>query len=403
MTMDYQSGRLKLVKNSPSMAISLQARALRAQGVDVIDLSLGEPDFDTPAHIIEAAIQAMRNGQTRYTAADGTPELKQAIVVKLQHENGLSYETSEISVGNGAKQVIFNALMSTLEPGDEVLIPAPYWVSYSDMVLLLGGTPRIIPCGIGQGFLLSPERLAEHINERTRWLILNSPSNPSGALYSRHQLAALGEVLAGAPRVLVISDEIYEHILHGRNSFTSFGTACAELRDRTLIVNGVSKTYAMTGWRIGYAAGPRGLISAMGKLQSQSTSNPCSIAQAAAVAALSGPQACVGPMIAEYQTRGSMVVEGLSRIPGLQVTAPQGAFYAFPQCEAYIGARRPDGGLIQNDADLAAYLLSEGRVATVPGAAFGLEPYIRLSFATSQDLLMKALERIAKALAALQR
>ncbi len=395
--MNYESQRVKRITASPSMAISLQAKAMRATGINVIDLSLGEPDFDTPAHIVDAAQRAMRSGQTRYTAADGTPELKAAIVQKFQRENGLTFAPNEVSVANGAKQSIFNALQATLEPGDEVVIPAPYWVSYSDMVTLLGGTPVPLECGAEHGFLVSGQRLADSITPKTRWVILNSPSNPSGAIYDQEQWAELGAVLAKFPRVLILSDEIYEHIIYDR-PFVSFGNACPQLRDRTLLVNGVSKTYAMTGWRIGYAAGPQGLISAMGKIQSQTTGNPCSIAQAAAVEALNGPQTFLAPMVAEYKARRDLVVGELGKISGLDTMNPAGAFYAFPRCFSYFGMQAPDGVVINNDTELSAYLLRKAHVATVPGAAFGLDSYIRLSFATSQPVLMDAVQRIKSAL-----
>ena len=398
--MNYESERVQRITASPSMAISLQAKAMRAEGHNVIDLSLGEPDFDTPAHILDAAEKAMRTGQTRYTAADGTPELKAAIVQKFQRENGLTFTKNEVSVANGAKQIIFNALLATLEPGDEVVIPAPYWVSYSDMVTVLGGVPVVLACGADQGFVVSGERLAERITPKTRWVILNSPSNPSGAIYANEQWQSVGAVLKQFPRVLVMSDEIYEHIVYD-SPFVSFGNACPELRDRSLLVNGVSKTYAMTGWRVGYAAGPQGLITAMGKIQSQSTGNPCSIAQAAAVEALTASQDFLKPMVAEYKARRDLVVNRLADIEGLEVFSPQGAFYAFPYCGAFFGKRDADGVQINNDTELAAYLLRRAQVATVPGAAFGLESYIRLSFATSQDVLADALQRISEALAEL--
>ncbi len=399
--MNYESTNVSRIAESPSMAISVQAKTMRAAGENVIDLSLGEPDFDTPAHIIAAAERAMRNGITRYTAADGTPELKAAISHKFKTENGLDFSTAEVTVANGAKQIIFNALLTTVEAGDEVIIPAPYWASYSDMVTLLGGVPIILECGSEDNFLLSPERLAATITPRTRWLFLNSPSNPSGAIYTHEQWVALGAVLSKHPRVLVMSDEIYERIVFDR-PFVSFGIACPELRDRTLIVNGVSKTYAMTGWRIGYAAGPKGLIKAMGKVQSQSTGNPCSISQAAAVEALTGPQDFLIPMVAEYKARRDLVVNGLAAIPGLEVVSPEGAFYAFPRCDAFIGRKTPDGAVIQSDTDLSAYLLRRAKVATVPGAAYGLQPYFRLSFASSQAVLADALERIRAALLELE-
>ena len=399
--MAHQAKRVQLIKPSPSITISQMARRMRGEGKDIIDLSIGEPDFDTPAHIIEAAHKAMLSGQTRYTAPDGSPELKEAIVDKFRRENGLDYETTEISVANGAKQSLFNALMTAIEPGDEVIVPAPYWVSYTDMVLLLGGKPKIVPCGVETDFKLTPERLEREITDKTRWLMLNSPSNPSGCVYSREEYAALGEVLARHERVLVISDEVYEHINYGTKPCVSFGVACPALRDRTVIVNAVSKTYAMTGWRIGYAAGPRDLIAAMGKLQSQSTSNPCSISQAAAIAALSGPQDFVRTALAEYRSRRDSAVVGLSKISGLELVEPEGAFYVFPRCTMFLGKRTPDGVVIGTDTEMAAYLLKYGEVAAVQGAAYGLEPYFRISFALSQADLDRAIDRIGTALSAL--
>lgn len=402
MTLNYQAERVKLIKPSPAMAVSLMAKKMRAEGQHVIDLSIGEPDFETPVHIIDAAVAAMKRGETRYTAADGTPELKDAIVGKFHRENGLSYERSEISVANGAKQILFNALMATLEPGDDVLVPAPYWVSYTDMVLLLGGQPRVLQCEVEENFKLTPEKLDAALTEKTRWLMLNSPSNPSGAAYSRAELVALGEVIGRYPNLLVMSDEIYEHIHFSDEPFCSFVQACPQLRDRVVIVNGVSKAYAMTGWRIGYAAGPAGLISVMAKIQSQSTSNPSSISQAAAIAALNGPQDFVAEAVAEYRLRKDMVVSGLNSISGLQVRDPDGAFYAFPRAAAFIGKATPGGKVIANDTDLVSYLLSDGKVAAVQGAAFGLEPYFRLSFALSRPDLQTALDRIGNALSVLR-
>ena len=399
--MAHQAKRVQLIKPSPSITISQMARRMRAEGKDIIDLSIGEPDFDTPAHIIEAAHKAMLSGQTRYTAPDGSPELKEAIADKFRRENGLDYEAAQISVGNGAKQILFNALMTAIEPGDEVIVPAPYWVSYTDMVLLLGGKPKIVPCGVETDFKLTPERLEREITDKTRWLMLNSPSNPSGCVYSREEYAALGEVLARHERVLIISDEVYEHINYGAQPCVSFGVACPGLRDRTVIVNAVSKTYAMTGWRIGYAAGSRDLIAAMGKLQSQSTSNPCSISQAAAIAALTGPQDFVRTALAEYRSRRDSAVAGLSRISGLELVEPEGAFYVFPRCTTFLGKRTPDGDVIGTDTEMVAYLLKFGEVAAVQGAAYGLEPYFRISFALSQADLDRAIDRIGTALSAL--
>ncbi|NBA97189.1 pyridoxal phosphate-dependent aminotransferase [Pseudomonas sp. R5(2019)] len=399
--MEFQSSRVRTVKSSPSMAVSVLAKQMLAKGEPVINLSLGEPDFNTPAHVIEAAYQAMLEGHNHYTAPNGFDALRQAIVAKFERENSLSYGQDEICIANGAKQLLFNAFLATLEPGDEVITPAPYWVSYTDMVLLNGGVPKVIPCGSEHGFKLDAERLEAAITPSTRWLMLNSPNNPCGAIYSREEFAALGAVLERHPRVLVISDEIYEHIILGDKPFVSFVKACPGLRERTLVINGVSKAYAMTGYRLGYAAGPRALIVAMNKTQSQTTTCPSSISQLATVAALNGPQDFVRDANREYQARGAMVVEGLAAIEGLELQMPEGAFYAFPKCAAFIGKRTPDGQLIESDTDLANYLLRDGKVATVPGSAFGLEPYIRLSFATSRQQLEQAITQLRTALAAL--
>lgn len=398
----FESRRAATIKSSPSMAVSMAAKAMRAKGENVLDLSLGEPDSDTPSHIVEAAIGAMRSGITRYTAPDGLPELRQAIVDKFRRENGLDYALDEISIGNGAKQILFNAFLGTLEPGDEVIVPAPYWVSYTDLVILHGGLPKVIACGVEDDFKITPERLEAAITPKTRWFLFNSPSNPTGAIYTADELKALGEVLARHPRVAIMSDEIYEHIVCGDTPFTSFAIACPDLRDRTLIINGVSKAYAMTGWRLGYAAGPKELTKVLNKLQSQSTTCPSSITQVAAAAALNGPQDFVRTAVAEYKARGELVTKSFGAIAGLEVRAPEGAFYLFPKCAAYIGKVTPDGTLIANDTMLASYLLTEGKVATVPGAAFGVEPYIRLSFATSRENLTAAIERTSDALAKLR-
>jgi aspartate aminotransferase len=400
--MNFESNRARSIKSSPSMAVSMAAKSMRANGEHVVDLSLGEPDFNTPDFIVEAAIAAMRDGKTRYTSPDGMEELRAAIVAKFKRENGLDYAMDEISIGNGAKQILFNAFLGTLEPGDEVIVPAPYWVSYTDIVMLHGGTPKIVACGVEDDFKLTPERLEQAITDKTRWFLFNSPSNPTGAIYTHDELAALGAVLERHPQVSVMSDEIYEHIVCGDVPFTSFAIACPQLRDRTLIINGVSKAYAMTGWRLGYAAGPKSLTKVLNKMQSQSTTCPSSISQIAAAAALNGPQEFVTAAVWEYKARGALVARGFSEIPGLGVRAPEGAFYLFPKCEPYIGRSTKSGTRITNDTDLAAYLLSEGKVATVPGAAFGIEPYIRLSFATSRENLSIAIERVATALAALR-
>lgn len=399
--MDFQSSRVKQVKSSPSMAVSVLAKQMTAAGEPVINLSLGEPDFATPKHVIEAAYQAMLDGHFRYTAPNGYPELRQAIVDKFKRENNLDYSVDEICIGNGAKQILFNAFLATLEVGDEVITPAPYWVSYTDMVLLNGGVPKVLPCGTEQNFKLLPEQLEAAITTKTRWVMLNSPNNPTGVIYSKNELAALGEILDKNPNVLILSDEIYEHIILGDTPFVSFADACPQLRERTLIVNGVSKAYAMTGFRLGYAAGPKALIAAINKMQSQTTTCPVAVSQMAAIAALNGSQDFVKDATKEYKARGAMVIQALSEIDGLELKMPEGAFYAFPKCTAYIGKKTPGGDVIQNDTDLANYLLREGKVATVPGVAFGIEPYIRLSFATSQQELQQALTQLRTALAAL--
>ncbi|OBZ94813.1 aspartate aminotransferase [Pararhizobium polonicum] len=398
----FESTKAASIKSSPSMAVSMAAKAMRAKGENVIDLSLGEPDFETPDFIVEAAIEAMRSGKTRYTSPDGLEELRAAIVAKFKRENGLDYATDQISIGNGAKQILFNAFLGTLEPGDEVVVPAPYWVSYTDIVILHGGVPRIVSCGVEDDFKLTPERLEAAITPKTRWFLFNSPSNPTGAIYTAAELAALGAVLERHPHVSVMSDEIYEHIVCGDVPFTSFANACPQLADRTLIINGVSKAYAMTGWRLGYAAGPKSLTKVLNKMQSQSTTCPSSISQIAAAAALNGPQDFVTRAVAEYKLRGALVAKGFSAIPGLDVRPPGGAFYLFPKCAAYIGKTAPDGTRIGNDTELASYLLTSAKVATVPGAAFGVEPYIRLSFATSRDNLSIAIDRVADALGQLR-
>jgi aspartate aminotransferase len=342
-------------------------------------------------------------GETRYTGPAGTHALRAAIVGKFRRENGLDYDLDEIAIGNGAKQILFNLFLATLEPGDEVIVPAPYWVSYSDIVLLHGGLPRRIACPAESSFKLTSKALEAAITPRTRWLVLNSPSNPSGAVYSDAEFAALGEVVARYPRVLVVSDEIYEHIVWGETRFVSFASACPELRDRTLVVNGISKAYAMTGWRLGYAAGPKPLVQVLNKMQSQSTTCPSSISQAAAVAALEGGRDFVATAVVEYEKRAALVTAGLATVPAFEATPPRGAFYAYPSCAACIGLITEAGEQIASDTDLARYLLLAAGVATVPGAAFGLEPHLRLSFATSQEELQIALERIRQAITMLLR
>ncbi|WP_417628577.1 pyridoxal phosphate-dependent aminotransferase [Pararhodobacter aggregans] len=399
--MSYVASRLSAVKPSASMAASLAAKALRAKGVDVIDLGLGEPDFPTPRHIIDAAHQAALRGETLYTAAGGTPELRQAVADKFRRENGLDYSADEILVANGAKQIIFNALMATLNEGDEAVLPAPYFVSYPEMVKLLGGVPVTPVCGADSGFRLTPEALEAAITPRTKWLFLNMPGNPSGAVYGMDDLKALGAVLARHPQVLILSDEIYEHILFDGRAFVSFGQACPELRDRTLIVNGVAKAYAMTGWRVGYAAGPAPLVKAMNTVQSQSCTSVAAPMQAAALAALTGPQDCVDEFRAAFQRRRDLVVAGVAAIPGLTLPPPEGAFYAYIGCAGLLGKRTPDGAILTNDTDVVAYLLNAGHVSSVPGAAYGVSPFFRISTATADAVLVEALSRIGNAVAAL--
>ncbi|WP_272007666.1 pyridoxal phosphate-dependent aminotransferase [Roseovarius sp. ZX-A-9] len=400
--MSFESSRAKLIKPSPAITISTAAKAMKAEGLPVIDLSIGEPDFGTPDNVIEAAYAAMKRGETRYTAPDGTPALKDAVIEKFRRENGLKFERANISCGNGAKQILFNALMATIEPGDEVICPAPYWISYTDMTLLVGGTPKIVECAQEDEFKLTPAALEAAITNKTRWLFLNSPSNPSGVTYTREELAALGTVLARHPRVLIMSDEIYEQIYYADTPFCSFGIACPELADRTVIANGVAKAYAMTGWRIGYAAAPVALARVMSKIQSQSTSNPCSISQAAAIEALTGPQDFVDTARATYRERRDLIVTGLRAIDGVEVVEPSGAFYAYPSLAAFIGRRGPDGTVMADDSDLTRYILDAAMVAGVQGAAFGLSPHIRLSYAASTDDLKTALERLKDALGALK-
>ncbi|MBN9071564.1 MAG: pyridoxal phosphate-dependent aminotransferase [Rhizobiales bacterium] len=397
--MSYISSRLSAVKPSASMAASMAAKALRAKGIDVIDLGLGEPDFPTPPHIIEAAFQAARSGQTLYTASAGTPEVREAVASKFRRENGLDYTAGDIVVANGAKQIIFNALMATLEDGDEAILPAPYFVSYPEMVKLLGGVPVVAECPEEDGFRLKPDVLEKAITPRTKWLFLNMPGNPSGAVYSEPELKALGAVLAKHPQVLVLSDEIYEHILFDGRAFVSFGKACPELKDRTLIVNGVSKSYAMTGWRVGYAAGPAPLVKAMSTIQSQSVTSVSSIMQAATVAALNGPQDDVARFREAFERRRNLVVDGIRQVNGLTLPPPEGAFYAYIGCSSLIGRKTPKGVVLEDDTAVATYLLNEGRVASVPGVAYGLSPYFRISTATSDEVLSEAIRRIKAAVA----
>lgn len=399
--MIYQASRLNPVQPSASAAISQNARQLKAAGHHVIDLGLGEPNFDTPAHVIEAAHQAALSGQTKYPPNDGTNELKSAIISKFQRENNLEFAASEIIVSNGAKQVIFGALMATLEANQEVLLCAPYFDSYENIVLAIGGQPKVIACSAENQFRLTPESLEAAITENTRWLFFNSPSNPAGAVYSDDDLRALGAVLARHPHVLVLSDEIYEHILFDDRRYSSLAALCPKLRAQILTVNGVSKAYAMTGWRIGYGAGPQPLIAAMNKMQSLISSGACSIAQAAAAAALNGPQDSVEQFKQAFERRRNLVVDAVANVPGLTLDPPGGAFYALIGCEGLIGSIRPDGRTIDNDGDVAEYVMSEAKVATVPGSAYGFSPFFRLSMANSEANLLEAMRRIADCVAKL--
>lgn len=397
------AGRLAAVKPSASMAVSQAAKDLATTGVDVIDLGLGEPDFAAPAHVTETAFKAARENRMLYTPAPGTPELRRAIAAKFKRENALDFALDEIAVSNGAKQIIFNALMATVNDGDEVILPAPYFVSYPEMVKLFGGVPVTPACGAEDGFHLTPEVLEAAITPKTKWLFLNLPGNPSGAVYSEEQLQALGAVLARHPHVLILSDEIYEHIIFDGRAFVSFGKACPDLRDRSLIVNGVSKAYAMTGWRVGYAAGPKDLIKAMSTVQSQSCTSVSAVAQIAAQAALEGPQGEVARFREAFERRRDLVVSAISAIDGLTLDPPEGAFYAYIGCAAVIGTTTPDGAMIANDSDFATYLLREAHVAGVPGAAYGLSPFFRISTATSEAVLKDAIARIAAAVSRLKR
>lgn len=400
--MNFAASRLSVVQPSASMQVSDRAKALKRDGHDVIDLGLGEPDFDTPRHIVEAAHQAALDGATRYPPTEGTMALRQAVSAKLERENGLAYGTDEIIISNGAKQVLFDALMATMEPCQEVLLCAPHFDIYKTMTSVIGGVPVVVECRAEDGFRLTPEALENAITPATRWLLLNLPSNPAGACYTSEDLAALGAVLARHPHVLVIADEIYEHILFDGRSFVSFANACPELRDRLLIVNGVSKAYAMTGWRIGYGIGPKALITAMKRVQSQISSGACSIAQAAATAALNGPQDHIAKFREAFERRRNIVVDGVAKIPALSLDPPGGAFYTFIGCADVIGSITPDGETIGDDVAFAKYLLDDGFVAAVPGSAYSLSPFIRLSTATSDENLETAMERMAASVAKLK-
>jgi aspartate aminotransferase len=399
--MAFLAERLSRVKPSPTLAVTAKAIELKAAGRDVIGLGAGEPDFDTPDNIKEAAIAAIRKGQTKYTVVDGTMELKQAICAKFKRENGLDYKPNQVTVGTGGKQVLYNALMATLSRGDEVIIPAPYWVSYPDMVELAEGTPVIVQCSQNNGFKLRAEDLEAAITPKTKWIILNSPSNPTGAAYSRSELKALTDVLVRHPHVWALVDDMYEHLVYDGFEFTTVAQIEPRLYERTLTLNGVSKAYCMTGWRIGYAAGPVELIKGIAAVQSQSTSNPCSISQAASVAALNGPQDFIPKHNTEFKRRRDMVVEMLNKAKGIHCLKPEGAFYVYPSCAGTIGRKTPQGKVIKTDEDFVTYLLESKGVAVVQGTAFGLAPYFRISYATATEVLTDACTRIQQACEAL--
>lgn len=399
--MTFLANRLSNIKPSPTIAVSTKAAELKAAGRDVIGLGAGEPDFNTPDHIIEAAYQAMKDGKTRYTPVPGTVELRQAICDKLKRDNNLEYTVDQISVGCGGKQTIYNALVATLNPGDEVVIPAPYWVSYPDITLLAEGKPVIVACPGETNFKLQPADLEAAITDKTKWVILNSPSNPTGAGYSFDEMKAITDVLLKHEHVRVMTDDMYELITYDDFKFCTPAEVEPKLYDRTLTLNGVSKAYCMTGWRVGYAAGPLDIIKAMNKIQSQSTTHTCSIAQAAAVAALNGPHDFVAKHNAVFKGRRDLVVEMLNAAEGLECATPEGAFYVYPSCAGLIGKKTPDGKVIENDEDFVTYLLESEGVAAVHGEAFGLSPHFRVSYATSNEALSEACTRIQRACAAL--
>jgi len=394
--MGFVSDSLQRVKPSPTIAVSNKAMELKAAGEDVIGLGAGEPDFGTPDNIKQAGIKAINEGKTKYTAVDGIPELKQAIANKLKRENGLDYKPSQVTVGSGGKQVLYNALLATVNPGDEVIIPAPYWVSYPDIALLGGGVPVFIETRIEDGFKLTPEALEKAITPKTKWFIFNSPSNPSGAAYSHEDLKKLTDVLLRHEHVWVLTDDMYEHLVYDGFEFVTPAQVEPKLYDRTLTMNGVSKAYSMTGWRIGYAAGPDVIISAIRKLQSQSTSNPCSISQWAAVEALEGTQDFLSERAEAFKQRRDLVCSMLNQAKGLECPTPEGAFYVYPSCAGCIGKTSPKGTKIENDEDFVTALLEEEGVAVVHGEAFGLSPFFRVSYATSTEVLEEACQRIQR-------
>ena len=393
--MTILSSSLSRIKPSPTIAVTQKARELKEKGVDVISLGAGEPDFDTPNNVKNAAIEAINNGETKYTAVDGTPKLKEAIINKFKRENGLVFTKDQINVGAGGKQVIFNAILSTIDPGDEVLIPAPYWVSYPDIVLLAGGIPKIVVCNEKDKFKITPNKVKDNLTDKTKWIILNSPSNPTGSCYSKNEIDAIADLLKDYPKVMIMSDDIYEHVVYDNFKFYTIAQN-KNVTERTLTINGVSKSYSMTGWRIGYAGGPRELIKAMAKIQSQSTTNPSSISQAAAVEALNGDQSFIKERSDAFKERRDFIVTELNKISGIKCINPEGAFYVFPSCKGCLGKSHNELGDIKTDTDFVSKLLESTGVAVVQGSAFGLEGFFRISYATSMQNLEKAVKRISE-------
>ena len=399
--MNILASRLNRIQPSPTIAMSIKARELKAEGKDIIELAAGEPDFPTPSHIIEAAEEAMSRGETKYTDPDGTPALKQAVCDKFKRDNNLEYVTSQVTIGTGGKQVLYNALMATLNKGDEVIIPAPYWVSYPDMVLLAEGTPKIVECPLDKNFILQPEDLERAITPKTKWIILNSPSNPTGSGYTWDDMKKITDVLIRHPKIWVMTDDMYEHLVYDDFKFCTPAEVEPELYSRTLTVNGMSKAFCMTGWRIGYAAGPENLITAIRKIQSQSTSNPSSISQAASVAALNGPMDFLAKNNEVFKQRRDLVCSMLNQASGITCPTPDGAFYVYPSCAGLIGKKTPDGKVLKSDEDVVSYFLETEGIAAVHGAAFGLSPHFRISYATSTEALEDACQRIQRACTAL--
>ena len=399
--MNILASRLNRIQPSPTIAMSIKARELKAEGKDIIELAAGEPDFPTPSHIIEAAEEAMSRGETKYTDPDGTPALKQAVCDKFKRDNNLEYVTSQVTIGTGGKQVLYNAFMATLNEGDEVIIPAPYWVSYPDMVLLAEGTPKIVECPLDKNFILQPEDLERAITPKTKWIILNSPSNPTGSGYTWDDMKKITDVLIRHPNIWVMTDDMYEHLVYDDFKFCTPAEVEPELYSRTLTVNGMSKAFCMTGWRIGYAAGPENLITAIRKIQSQSTSNPSSISQAASVAALNGPMDFLAKNNEMFKQRRDLVCSMLNQASGITCPTPDGAFYVYPSCAGLIGKKTPDGKVLKSDEDVVSYFLETEGIAAVHGAAFGLSPHFRISYATSTEALEDACQRIQRACTAL--